>query len=298
MGEVLVLTGKKSHSKRSITRVLIGPLVLPTLIFATLIGMVGLGILLVQTFTVGLPWLDLDFLNNFPSRHPEEAGIRAALFGTLWIAGLTALFSFPLAIGAAIYLEEYAPQNKFTRFIDVNISNLAGVPSIVYGLLGLAVFVQILALGRSVLAGALTLTLLIMPIIIITAREAIAAVPRHYRLAAYALGATQWQVVRRAVLPSAMPGILTGTILAMSRAIGEAAPMLAIAALVYVTFIPTGPLDRFTVLPIQIFNWVSRPQAEFAGLAAAGIIVLLLVLIGMNSIAILIRNKYQRRLAE
>jgi phosphate transport system permease protein len=292
------LAGKKSHPRRSVTRVILGPLLFPALLVATSIGVVGLAVLLIQTFTVGLPWLDLDFLSNFPSRNPAVAGIRSALFGTLWVAGFTALFSFPLAIGAAIYLEEYAPKNRVTRFIDINISNLAGVPSIVYGLLGLAVFVQLLTLGRSILAGALTLTLLIMPIIIIAAREAIAAVPRHYRLAAYALGATQWQMVRRAVLPSAIPGILTGTILAMSRAIGEAAPMLAISALVFITFIPTSPLDRFTVLPIQIFNWVSRPQEEFAGLAAAGIIVLLLVLVGMNSIAILIRNKYQRRVAE
>ncbi len=292
------MAGKKSHPRRSVTRVILGPLLFPALLVATSIGVVGLAVLLIQTFTVGLPWLDLDFLSNFPSRNPAMAGIRSALFGTLWVAGFTALFSFPLAIGAAIYLEEYAPKNRVTRFIDINISNLAGVPSIVYGLLGLAVFVQLLTLGRSILAGALTLTLLIMPIIIIAAREAIAAVPRHYRLAAYALGATQWQMVRRAVLPSAIPGILTGTILAMSRAIGEAAPMLAISALVFITFIPTGPLDRFTVLPIQIFNWVSRPQEEFAGLAAAGIIVLLLVLVGMNSIAILIRNKYQRRLEE
>ncbi len=265
---------------------------------ATMVGIVGLVILLFDTFSTGLPWFDLQFLGSFPSPYPEEAGIKSALYGTIWVAAFTALFSFPISVGAAIYLEEYAPQNRLTRFISINIANLAGVPSIVYGLLGLGLFVEILALGRSVLAGALTLSLLIMPIIIITAREAIASVPRGYRYAAYALGGTRWQVVRHAVLPTAVPGILTGTILAMSRAIGEAAPMIAIAALVYITYTPTGPLDRFTVLPIQIYNWISRPQAEFASLAAAGIILLLIVLLAMNFVAIFIRNKYQRRLAE
>jgi len=201
-------------------------------------------------------------------------------------------------VGAAIYLEEYAPKNRLTTFINVNITNLAGVPSIVYGLLGLGLFVEFFALGRSILAGAITLSLLIMPIIIITSREAILAVPRSYRYAAYALGATRWQMIRHAVLPTGLPGILTGTILAMSRAIGEAAPMIAIAALVYITYVPSGPLDRFTVLPIQIFNWISRPQADFRSLAAAGILVLIIVLLAMNSAAILIRHRYQRRLTE
>jgi phosphate transport system permease protein len=243
-------------------------------------------------------WLDWQFITSFPSRKPEEAGLLSALFGTLWVMVLTALFSFPIGIGTAIYLEEYAPDNRLRRLIQTNINNLAGVPSIVYGLLGLSFFVQSLALGRSILAGALTLTLMSLPVIIIAAQEAIRSVPETHRLGAFALGATRWQVVRNIVLPAALPGVLTGTILAMSRAIGEAAPMLAISALVYLTFIPSSPLDRFTVLPIQIFNWVSRPQEDFQHLAAAGIIVLLVVLLSMNAVAIFLRNRYQKRTEE
>ena len=197
-----------------------------------------------------------------------------------------------------MYLEEYAPKNWLTRVIEVNISNLAGVPSIVYGLLGLAVFVQILAMGRTVLAGALTMSLLVMPIVIIASREAIRAVPSTYREASYGLGATKFQTVRDVVLPHATPGIMTGTILAMSRAIGEAAPMIAISALVFLTFVPGDPLDKFTVMPIQIFNWVSQPQAGFRGIAAAGIIILLGVLLTMNALAIYIRNRSQKRSEE
>jgi phosphate transport system permease protein len=212
--------------------------------------------------------------------------------------GLTAIFTVPVGVGAAVYLEEYAPKNRLTTLIEINISNLAGVPSIVYGLLGLAIFVQFLALDRTLLAGALTLALLILPIVILASREAIRAVPSSHRDAAYALGATQWEVTRRVVLPSAVPGILTGAILAMSRAIGEAAPVLAISALVFITFVPTSPLDRFTVLPIQIFNWTSRPQDDFRGLAAAGIIVLLVILLSMNAVAIYLRNRFQVRSEE
>lgn len=262
---------------------------------AVLVGIVALLVLLVRVLVQGLPWLDWGFLTNYPSRDPERAGLLSALFGTIWVIALTAIFTVPVGIGAALYLEEYAPDNRWTRLIEVNIANLAGVPSIVYGLLGLAVFVQWMSLGRSILAGALTLTLLVLPIVITASREAIISVPDTYRQAAYALGATKWQVVRSVVLPQALPGILTGVILALSRAIGEAAPVIAITALVYITFVPTGPLDRFTVLPIQIFNWVSRPQDEFRGLAAAGIIVLLVVLLSMNAAAVYIRNKYQRR---
>ena len=292
-GEILTL--KNRSEKTYLVRKIVDKTLSPILIAVTLIGILGLALLLLETFSKGLPWLDLQFITSFPSRHPEESGIRAALFGTLWVASFTALFSFPLGVGAAIYLEEYASDNKITRLITMNISNLAGVPSIVYGLLGLALFVEALDMGRSILAASLTLSLLIMPIIIIASREAISAVPSGYRTAAYALGATKWQMVRQAVIPSAFPGILTGTILAMSRVIGESAPIIAIGALVYITYVPSGPLDRFTVLPVQIFNWVSRPQSEFAGLAAAGIIVLLMVLLTMNSVAIFLRNKYQRR---
>ena len=261
-------------------------------------GVLGLLVLLAQVLWQGLPWLNWNFVSSYPSRHPEEAGILSALMGSVWLIGLTALFCIPVGVGAAIYLEEYAPKNWVTRVIEVNIANLAGVPSIVYGLLGLTLFVSWLALGRSVLAGALTMSLLVLPIIILASREAIRAVPDAHRQAAYALGATKFQVVKGVVLPSAFPGILTGTILAMSRAIGEAAPMIAISALVFLTFVPGDPLDSFTVLPIQIFNWVSRPQHEFRGLAAAGIIVLLIILLSMNSVAIFLRNRSQQRSEE
>ncbi len=265
---------------------------------ATLTGILVLIILVADVLRDGAGWLDWQFITSYPSRKPAEAGLLSALFGTLWIMVMTALFSLPIGIGTAIYLEEYAPDNRLQRIIQTNINNLAGVPSIVYGLLGLSFFVQALAMGRSILAGALTLTLMSLPVIIIAAQEAIRSVPEGHRLGAFALGATRWQVVRNIVLPSALPGILTGTILAMSRAIGEAAPMIAISALVYLTFIPSSPLDRFTVLPIQIFNWVSRPQEDFQHLAAAGIIVLLIVLLSMNATAIFLRNRYQKRAEE
>jgi phosphate transport system permease protein len=286
---------RKSSGNRALFR-RVGDGVLYGLCFVGIIvSLLSLAILLYDAFADGLPWLNFQFLTSFPSRFPEQAGILAALVGSIWVVGLTAVISFPLGIGAALYLEEYAPQNWFTSFIQLNIANLAGVPSIVYGILGLGLFVEALALGRSILAGALTLTLLILPVIIIASREAIRSVPKAYREGAYALGATRWQVTRGIVLSQAFPGMLTGTILSLSRAIGETAPMIAIAALVYIRFVPTGPLDRFTVMPIQIFNWVNLPQHEFRGLAAAGIIVLLVVLLGMNSIAIFIRNRYQRR---
>ena len=262
------------------------------------VGIIGLAILLFDVLTKGIPWLSWHFITDYPSRHPEEAGLFSALMGTVWLMVMTALFTVPVGVGAAIYLEEYAPRNLFTRFIEINVANLAGVPSIVYGLLGLALFVYLMNLGRSVLAGSLTLSLLVLPIVILASRESIRAVPDSYRQAAYAMGADQWQVIKGVVLPSAVPGILTGTILAMSRAIGEAAPVIAISALVYLTFIPGHPMERFTVLPIQIFNWVSRPQDEFRGLAAAGIIVLLVILLSMNAIAVFLRNKYQIRSEE
>jgi len=280
------------------SRHLIGNIFLFFFLISTLIGIVGLIILLVRVGIEGIPWLSPELINNYPSRKPAEAGLKAALFGSIWLMGLTALFSIPIGVGAAIYLEEYAHKNKFTSLIEINISNLAGVPSIIYGLLGLSIFVYAFALGRSILAGALTISLLILPIVILTSREAIRAIPGTYRDAAYALGASQWDVVRKVVLPAASPGILTGIILGMSRAVGETAPIIAISALVYLRFVPDGPLSRFTVLPIQIYNWVSRPQDDFRGLAAAGIIVLLTLLITMNSIAIFLRNKYQRESEE
>jgi phosphate transport system permease protein len=259
---------------------------------ATLIGIVALVVLLVDVWSDGAEWVSWDFVTSFPSRFARRAGIYPALIGSLWILGLTALFSFPLGVATAIWLEEYAPNNWLTRIIQTNIANLAAVPSVVYGILGLAVFVRAFALDRSLLAGALTLTLLILPVIIIAAQEAIRAVPKSIRLGAYALGATRWQTVWRQVLPMAFPGILTGAILALSRAIGETAPLIVVGALAFVPFVPTGPTDEFTVLPIQIFNWISRPQVEFHHLAAAGILVLLAVLLAFNLFAVLLRNKY------
>ena len=256
-----------------------------------------LAVLLIHATREGLPWLDKQFLTEFPSRFPERAGIKSALWGTLWLISLTAAFSIPIGVAAAIYLEEYAGKTRFNALIELSIANLAGVPSIVYGILGLAIFVRWLSLGRSVLAGAMTMSLLILPIIIIASREALRAVPGSIRRASYALGATQWQTIRHHVLPAALPGVLTGTILALSRAIGETAPLIMIGALTYVAFTPTGPMDAFTALPIQIFNWVSRPQAEFHELAAAGIVVLLTVLLLMNATAVIIRLRAQRKLS-
>lgn len=262
---------------------------------ATILGLLVLAVLLIDVIIEGAPSLSWHFLTNFPSRFPEQAGILSALAGTLWVMSLTALFSFPIGVGAAIYLEEYGRKSWLTTLIEVNIANLAGVPSVVYGLLGLGLFVRVLGLERSVLAGSLTMALLVLPIIIIASREALRAVPRSLREAGYALGATQWEVVGRIVLPVAFPGILTGTILALSRAIGETAPLITIGALTFIAFLPDSPLSPFTVLPIQIFNWVSRPQAAFHEKAAAAIIVLLVVLLTMNATAIFLRNRFQRR---
>ncbi|MCY3958348.1 MAG: phosphate ABC transporter permease PstA [Chloroflexi bacterium] len=265
-------------------------------VVSTLMGLVMLGALLFDIVTDGAGQVDWHFLTNYPSRIADNAGLRSALLGSLWMLAFTAIIAFPLGVGAAIYLEEYAPDNWLTRFIQLNIANLAGVPSIVYGLLGLGLFVRWLALGRVVLAGSMTMALLILPLIIVASREAIRAVPDSLREGSYALGATRWQMVRQTVLPSAAGGILTGTILALARAIGETAPLITIGALTYVAFDPNGPLDIFTVLPIQIFNWVSLPQKEFHSLAAGGIVVLLVVLLTANSLAVYLRYRMQRRL--
>lgn len=243
----------------------------------------------------GLATLNWEFLQNFPSRFAHKAGIKAALYGSAYISILTALFAVPIGVGAAVYLEEFAADTRLRRIIDINLANLAGVPSIVYGMLGLAVFVRSLAMGRSLLAGALTMSLLILPIIVVAAREALRAVPSHIRSAAYALGATPWQTVRAHVLPAAMPGVLTGVILAMARAAGETAPLIMIGALNFVAFTPDGPMDSFTVLPIQIYNWASRPQDEFHAIAASGIIVLLAVLLLTNAAAIALRQRFQKK---
>ena len=279
-------------------RKFIGIIFLAFCLLGVLVAMMGLISLLIQLILQGYEWVTPNLIFNYPSRHPEQAGLWAALIGTLYMMGLTALITVPTGVGAAIYLEEYAPKNWITSFIEINTSNLAGIPSIVYGLLGLSIFVYFLKLERSILAGSLTMSLLILPVLILASREAIKAVPRAHREAAFALGGDKWQVVKMAVLPTAFPGILTGVILALSRAIGEAAPMVAITALVYITFIPVTPMDRFTVMPIQIFNWISRPQDDFRGLAAGGIIVLLILLLSMNSIAVILRNKFQKRSEE
>jgi len=282
-------------SPRSRRRKLLGAVFAGLAFVATLVGVAVLVTLLVDVFLDGIRVVDRQFLSSYPSRFPERAGIRASLWGSVWILGLTAVISFPLAVGAAIYLEEYAPRNWMTKTIQTNIANLAGVPSIVYGILGLTLFVRFLSLERSVISGALTLSLLILPVMIMAAQEAIRAVPDSIRQAAYGLGATPWQVIRRQVLPMALPGILTGTILSLSRAVGETAPLIMIGALTFIAFTPEGIMDPFTVLPIQIFNWVSRPQDEFRALAAGAILVLLALLLTMNALAILLRNKYQQR---
>ena len=243
----------------------------------------------------GTNWLDWQFLESFDSRFPREAGIKAALYGTVWMMFFTIVMALPLGVAAAIYLEEYAREGWLKSFIQINISNLAGVPSIIYGLLGLTVFVRLFGLQRSVLAGAMTMALLGLPIIVVATQEALRAVPSSLRDASLALGASRWQTIWHHVLPEAMPGIMTGNILAASRAIGETAPLITIGALTFVPFTPSGPLDRFTVLPIQIFNWTSRPQEAFQNLAAAGIILLLVVLLTMNSIAIVLRQRARRR---
>ncbi|TFJ94109.1 phosphate ABC transporter permease PstA [Lentibacillus salicampi] len=262
---------------------------------ATAFGIVVLAVLLYKIFSEGIPYLDWNFLSSFASRFPEEAGIKAAIAGSLWLMAVTAPISLILGVGTAIYLEEYARENKFTRFIRMNISNLAGVPSVVFGLLGLTVFVRLMEMGRSVIAGGLTMSLLILPIIVVAAQEAIRSIPKNQYEASYAMGATKWQTIRRVVLPAAIPGILTGGILALSRAIGETAPLLMIGALSFVAYLPENIWSSFTVLPIQIFNWTGRPQEEFHLVASAGIIVLLVALLLMNSIAVLIRNKFSKR---
>ena len=264
------------------------------LFLVTALAIVILAALIWDIASSGARWLSLDLLTNTPSRKPEEAGLRPALLGTLWVIGLTALFAFPVGVGAAVYLEEYAPNNRWTRLLKTNIANLAGIPSIVYGLLGLGVFVSLLALGRTVISGALTMALLILPVIIIASQEAIRAVPPSLRQAAFALGATRWQVARDHVIPAAMPGILTGIILSISRAMGETAPLLVVGAAAYVTFNPTGLTSKYTALPMQIYEWARRPQQEFQDLAAAAIIVLLVLLLMLNATAIYLRQRFAR----
>lgn len=268
------------------------------LFVATVFGIVVLVTLIVDVAVKGLPWFDAEFLSSYPSRFPDRAGIKSAIVGSFWMMGLTALLAVPIGVASAIYLEEYASQGWFFRLVQINITNLAGVPSVIYGILGLALFVRFFALERSLMAGAMTMALLILPIIIISSQEALRAIPQGIRESAYALGATRWQVIWSHLLPTSAPGIMTGVILALSRAIGETAPLIMIGALTFIAFLPTSVMDPFTVLPIQIFNWTSRPQPEFQGLAAAAIIVLLVVLFLMNLSAILLRNYFEKYRAQ
>ena len=262
----------------------------------TLFALAILVILLVDIFSKGLARINWDFFRSLPSRNANRSGIMTAMAGMLSLLFFTIIIALPIGILAGVYLQEYGKKNRFASFIEINIANLAGVPSVIYGILGLTLFVRILNMGNSLIAGALTLALLIMPIIIVATREAIKAVPNSLREASYGMGATKWQTTSKVVIPSALGGILTGIILAISRAIGETAPLLVIGALVYVPFIPEGPNDQFTTLPIQIFNWTSRPQADFIINAAAGIIALLLITFLLNGIAIYIRNKWYKKI--
>lgn len=264
-------------------------------LMSTCFGVVALALLLIQVLSQGIGWLNWDFLTNFSSRIPENAGFKAAIFGTLWMMSITAPLTFIIGVATAIYLEEYAKDTRLSRIIQTNISNLAGVPSIVFGLLGLTIFVRLFGLGNSILSGGLTMTLLVLPIIIVASQEAIKAVPMSLRHASFAMGANRWQTVLRVVLPSAFPGILTGTILSMSRAIGETAPLIVIGAVGYIAFTPESFFSQFTVMPIQIYGWASLPKAEFQNVAAAGIIVLLIALLGMNALAIYLRGKFQKK---
>lgn len=264
-------------------------------IACTSVGLIVLVVLLYVIASQGVERINWDFLTNLPSRNASRAGIYTALGGMVWVLVLTILIAFPIGISAGIYLQEYGRKNFFTNMIEVNISNLAGVPSIIYGILGLELFGRFLGLGNSILTGSLTLSLLILPLIIVSTREAIKAVPKSMREASYGLGATKWQTIWNVVLPSAFGSIITGLILAISRAIGETAPLIVIGALVYVPFMPSGPMDEFTVLPIQIFNWVTRPQSGFVTNAAAAIIILLVFTFALNLIAVLLRNKYNKR---
>ena len=262
---------------------------------ALLVALAALAALVFDIVSDGAGRLSLQFLTNIASRKAEEAGVYHALMGSIWVIALTGALALPVGVAAAIYLEEYGTRSRMARFIELNISNLAAVPSIIYGLLGLGLFVRLMGMGQSVMAGAATLALLALPVVILSTREALRTVPSSIREGSYALGATKWQTIWNQVLPMALPGVLTGLILALSRAIGETAPLITIGALTYIPFAPDGIWSKFTVLPIQVFNWVSRPQPEFKANAAAGILVLMVLLLSMNAIAIIVRDRQQRR---
>ncbi|MFC0270008.1 phosphate ABC transporter permease PstA [Metabacillus herbersteinensis] len=286
---------KQQLSRKMGTRLIVNQLFKGLFLVATSFALVVLAILLYRIFTQGFSYVSLDFFTSFASRRPEDSGIKSALVGSLWVIGVTIPIALLLSVGTALYLEEYAKKNRINTFIQMNISNLAGVPSIVFGLLGLTVFVRFFDLGRSILAGGLTMALLILPVIVVASQESIRAVPKELREASLGMGATKWQTILRVVLPSSIPGIITGSILAFSRAIGETAPLLVVGAFAYVNYLPENVMSTFTVMPIQIYNWSARPQPEFQDVAAAGIIVLFIFLIVMNSVAVFIRNKFQNR---
>jgi phosphate transport system permease protein len=281
----------RTIGRRKVSNALFGLLALLA-IFSSLLALTGL---LIDVVVRGAGSVDLQFLSSAPSRIPAKAGILPALVGTLWVTILVAIITFPIGVAAAIYLEEYAGRGRWASLMKLNISNLAGVPSIVYGIFGLALFVRLLGLGRTVFAAALTLSLLILPVVIISSMEALRAVPPSQREAAYALGATRWQMIRRSLLPSAAPGILTGIVLAVGRAVGETAPLILIGAVTFVTFVPVNPFeDKYTVLPIQIYNWATRPQAAFQEISAAAILVLLVLMFVLNLAAIILRARLSR----
>ncbi|MBC8203103.1 MAG: phosphate ABC transporter permease PstA [Planctomycetes bacterium] len=305
----------KSHQQKQF----VNKLFVVFCVFVTLLSVAALCTLLFTIAKQGWHHLDLDFLTSYASRKPEKAGVKAAMWGTVWLCVVCIVTALPIGVATAVYLEEFAPKNRITRFIELNIANLAGVPSIVYGIIGLTVFARMLGLfgtmnhplvdtgnptsfwyfrlpfGSSVLVGGLTLALVVLPIVIVSAREAVRAVPQSLREASLAMGATRWETVRRVVLPQSTPGILTGAILATSRAIGEAAPILVIGGFLFIRFVPANVFDDFTAMPLQIYNWSSRPQEEFHAVAATGIIVLLVVLLCFNGAAALIRYRFQRR---
>jgi len=264
-------------------------------IACTIFGLLVLAIFIGDIIAEGIARIDWKFLTSYPSKRPEKAGLYSAMMGTLWMLGLTAIIAIPLGIGAGIYFEEYAKKSRLANILEINLANLAGVPSIIYGLLGLEIFVRSMGMGTSLLAGACTLSLLILPIIIVSTREALRAVPNIIRQSSYGMGANTWQTIWHQILPASMGGILTGIILSLSRAIGETAPLIVTGALAYVAFVPETPMDQYTVMPMQIFNWISRPQHGFQVNAAAGIIILLCITFLLNGIAVFLRNRWQKK---
>lgn len=284
-------------AKKMGKRLLVNRIAKSLFLLATLFGVAVLAVLIYRVVSDSMGWIDSGFLLNKLSTIPERAGILGAIYGTLWLMAVVAPATMVLGVGTAIYLEEYAKKGKLQSFIQTNISNLAGVPSVVFGILGLTVFVRAFGLGSVVLAGGLTMALLVLPVVVVASQEAIRAVPQHLREASYGMGATKWQTIRNVVLPASIPGILTGVILALSRAIGETAPLVVIGIPALLIPLPDSIFDKFTVLPVQIYYWTvdSALTAEYANLAAATIVILLIILFAMNSVAIIIRNKFQKR---